>query len=310
MVLILEFAWILPQKDPADPQQNLQTNTDEFQNQTVQSSTQGTIEPTGILDDATGETPAATETVPTELPATELPTTEPVQTEPEVTAPNETEPKETKPKNPTSSNKPGGSEKPTEKPDNSYKFPYTIPGSTLVIEQINSYDGIFLEDGSDKEVTNITAMVLTNTGDICVEYAHITLERDGTQLQFTVSVLEAGASVVVMESGATQFSKGKYTNCTADIATMTAMVMSEDQIYVKENADGSLQVTNISTVDIPCVRVFYKFYMSDANAYVGGITYTAKIVDLTAGSSCVITPSHYLQGYSKIVMIKTYDSDD
>ena len=78
---------------------------------------------------------------------------------------------------------------------------------------------------------------------------------------------------------------------------------------VEETAEGSLLVTNITETDIPCIRIFYKFYMYDTNVYVGGITYTAKVTNLAAGASCIVTPSHYLQGYSKIIMVKTYDTE-
>ena len=49
-------------------------------------------------------------------------------------------------------------------------FPYAIPGSDLVIEQINSYDGIFFEDGTDREVSNVSAIVLANKGEKALEY--------------------------------------------------------------------------------------------------------------------------------------------
>lgn len=189
-------------------------------------------------------------------------------------------------------------------------FPYKIPGTTLVIDQVNSYDGIFFEDGSDKEIEDVTAIVLSNTGDECIDYMDITIERDGTQLQFTGSALEPDGTMVVLEANAKKFSKGKYSNCKAEIATSKEMEMSQKQVRVEETAENDLLVKNISGENIPCVRVFYKFYMYDSDVYVAGITYTAKIVDLKAGESRVIRPSHYIKGYSKIVMVKTYDTDD
>jgi hypothetical protein len=49
--------------------------------------------------------------------------------------------------------------------------------------------------------------------------------------------------------------------------------------------------------------------MEDTHAYVGGITYTAKISNLKANESIVITPSHYASGASKVMMVRTYDED-
>ena len=50
--------------------------------------------------------------------------------------------------------------------------------------------------------------------------------------------------------------------------------------------------------------------MDDVEVYVGGITYTAKLVELKAGKSIVVTPSHYYAGFSKVLMVKTYDTKD
>ena len=84
--------------------------------------------------------------------------------------------------------------------------------------------------------------------------------------------------------------------------------MSEELVLVEENDSGALEVTNLTGAELPCVRVFYKFYMPSEDIYVGGIAYVAKIVDLQAGQSQTIIPSHYLSGSSKVVMVRTYDS--
>jgi hypothetical protein len=122
-----------------------------------------------------------------------------------------------------------------------------------------------------------------------------------------VAALDAGATVIVLEAEGRTFVEGEYAGCSAEFATMEAMELSQGMVRVTETESGSLLVENLTHEDIPRVRIFYKFYMYDTGVYVGGITYTAKIDGLKAGSSRVITPSHYLSGYSKVVMIKTYD---
>ena len=260
----------------------------------------------------------------TEAPATEDKT--PVETEENLpqdpsapTEPDETEPQETKGENnkddkPGNSDKPGNTQKPEDnpekEPDRTVRFPYTIAGTDLVIDQVNSYDGLFFEDGSDKEVSNVTAIVLTNRGSTCVEYVNITMQRDGTQLRFVGSTLEAGDTMIILEADRKKFQNGEYKNCTAEISTIAKLTMSEGLLRVEENEKGGLLVTNLTDKDIPCVRIFYKYYMDDVDVYVGGITYTAKILDLAAEGSVVVKPSHYYSGFSKILMIKTYDTKD
>ena len=236
-------------------------------------------------------------TQPTEeMPATTVPPTTPVTepiTEP-TTAPT-TEPVV----------------KPTEPVRSGLQLPYMIPGTELVLEAINPYTGVFLEDGSDVEVQNIYTVVIRNRSSNCAEYIDLTISReDGKKLNFVASAIEAGATVVIMETNATAFEVTEYTSCTARVASLEQFTLSENSIHFKEDANGALVVTNIGDADIPCVRIFYKFYMSDVGVYVGGITYTAKVIDLAKGESKVVMPSHYAQENSKIVMIKVYDTVD
>ena len=187
-------------------------------------------------------------------------------------------------------------------------FPYSIEGTALTVQNISSYDGIFLEDGSDGEVAGIAAMVVENTGDINVEYAAITISCNGEAMEFDVSDLPAGATAVVQEKNKTPYQNGTYTDCSAVVAEMGDFEMSEDQVKVEETENGSLLVTNLTDEEIPCVRIFYKFYMEEEETYVGGITYTAKLTGLSAGASQTVTPSHYAAGSSRIMMVRTYES--
>lgn len=187
-------------------------------------------------------------------------------------------------------------------------FPYEVEGTSLTIENISSYDGIFLEDGSDQEVSGITAMVLKNTGDVNVEYTSITLKRDGEELQFEASDIPAGATVVVQEKNKAAYGSGTFTDCSGIAAELDSFEMSEDQVKVEETEGGALQVTNLTDSEIPCIRIFYKFYMADQQSYVGGITYTAKLTNVAGGSSQTVTPSHYVAGSSQVLMVRTYDT--
>lgn len=192
--------------------------------------------------------------------------------------------------------------------DTGMPFPSAVEGTTLTIQNINSYDGIFLEDGSDTEAEGITAMLVENTGDTNIEYAEITVKCDDQQLEFVLSDLPAGASAIVQEKNKAPYSGGIYTDCRGTAAQLDEFEMSEDKVQVEEMGNGSLQVTNLTDKEIPCVRIFYKFYMAEEDAYVGGITYVAKLTSLEAGSSQSVSPSHYSAGNSRIMMVRTYDT--
>ena len=202
----------------------------------------------------------------------------------------------------------GGSEAVLQEGVRGITLPYQIPGSSLVVSGIASYDAIYLEDGSDTEISGVTVLLLRNDGDTDIEYASVSVGMDGTELQFDLSDLPAGGTAVVQEKNKTLFREGNYTECAATVAEVPGFEMSEEQVQVQENGDQSLTVSNLTNEDIPAVRIFYKFYMEEEETYVGGITYTAKLTDLKAGESRKITHSHYVSGYSRVMMVRTYDT--
>lgn len=94
------------------------------------------------------------------------------------------------------------------------------------------------------------------------------------------------------------------------VANMDGLEMSTEEVRLETNSLGKIRITNISEKDIPCVRIFYKFYLDDIPLSVGGITYTAKLTDVKAGEARVISPSHFSNGLSRIMMVRTYDTTE
>ena len=97
----------------------------------------------------------------------------------------------------------GGSEAVLQEGVRGITLPYQIPGSSLVVSGIASYDGIYLEDGSDTEISGVTVLLLRNDGDTDIEYASVSVGMDGTELQFDLSDLPAGGTAVVQEKNKT-----------------------------------------------------------------------------------------------------------
>lgn len=205
--------------------------------------------------------------------------------------------------------KTGSALSPTNK-DGTLKFPYVIPGTKLEIQKYESYDGFFLEDGSNEPVKNIPVILLKNRSDIGVEYAHITMKQGDKEMVFDVVALPPGGMVAVQEKNKAKYSTSGVTNCIATVAERENFEKIREQIKVTENRDGSITVTNLTDKEIPCVRVFYKLYMPEEEAYIGGICYTAKLTKFQAEDSQTVTPTHYSVGNSKVVMVRTYDTVD
>lgn len=187
-------------------------------------------------------------------------------------------------------------------------FPFAIPDTQLEVLNIGAYDGVFVEDGSDDEISGVTALVVRNCGKTAIEYTSITMRCGGTPLEFVGSDIPSGAMIVLQDTNRTPFSSGAISNCSATVAELDKLEMSENAVLVTENSDNTLTIKNITNKALPCVRVFYKFYSGDEGSFVGGITYVAKITDLQPDEAQTILPSHYVTGYSVITMVRTYDT--
>lgn len=183
---------------------------------------------------------------------------------------------------------------------------YNTPDASLTIQRINGYSGMFIEDGSDKEVKNVAAIQVKNTSKQVVEYAQIELYNGDKKLVFEVSTLPANSSAVVMEKNKTTFDSSKNVTYGKSTVAYTDKLEKSSDIKYKVLDNNGIEVTNKSKKDIGCVRVFYK-YKSEEGYYVGGITYVAKVNNLKSGTSETIYPSHFATDGGQVMMVKTYD---
>ena len=106
-------------------------------------------------------------------------------------------------------------------------LPYAIPDTTLVIESLNSYDGVYLEDGSDAKAKNVLSMVVRNTGRQCVEYAEILLRGEEGEYHFHVSGLDREARVVVQALEMAKAEEQDYQGAAAQVAVIDEFDMAE-----------------------------------------------------------------------------------
>lgn len=182
---------------------------------------------------------------------------------------------------------------------------YEVNDADIKIQHINSYSGIFIEDGSDVEVDNVAAIQVKNTSKKALEFAQIQIYNGDKKLVFDVSSLPANSSAIIMEKNKAPLDKSKSITYGGTTGGYTDKLEKVSTIKYQKVDNNGIKVTNKSDKNIPCVRIFYK-YKSSEGYYIGGITYTAKINNLKAGASQTIYPSHFDSDGGEIMMIKTY----
>ena len=92
-------------------------------------------------------------------------------------------------------------------------FPYTLPNSTLVVEEIVSYHGQYWEDGSGDMVENVAGLMIYNPTDRMIEFGAIALEQAGEQLYFFVYQLPPLSRCLVLERDRTTCRAQEITAC-------------------------------------------------------------------------------------------------
>ena len=182
---------------------------------------------------------------------------------------------------------------------------YEVNDADIKIQHINSYSGIFIEDGSDVEVDNVAAIQVKNTSKKALEFAQIQIYNGDKKLVFDVSSLPANSSAIIMEKNKAPLDKSKSITYGGTTGGYTNKLEKDATIKYQKVDNNGIKVTNKSNKNIPCVRIFYK-YKSSEGYYIGGITYTAKINNLKAKESQTIYPSHFDSDGGGIMMIKTY----
>ena len=188
------------------------------------------------------------------------------------------------------------------------ELPYVIPNTGLIIEKISSYDGLYVEDGSNSEIKGVAMILLRNMGSKDIGLANITLHYGTLIREFSVSSLPKGMSIVVQEKNRNAMAQGKLDKVTASvIENNDEFDLSPAEISITAGSDNTLTVKNLTNRDLPDVRIFYKYFMEDQQLLVGGITFTVNITNLKAGQETSVKSAHFLTGNSTIVMVQTYE---
>lgn len=188
-------------------------------------------------------------------------------------------------------------------------FPHEIEKYKLEIRDIKSYDGIFFEDGKEQEAENIATIIVTNNSGVNIEYAKVILHGSQTDMEFKITALPKGGTMVVQELNMKNYVNQDYTDVTYEVAPLEKFEMSKDVLKVVEE-DDQIKITNLTDMEVPEARVFFKLYMKDIDVYAGGITYTVSLKNIKAKETVYVAPYHYAPGNSKIMMVRTYDSEE
>ena len=182
-------------------------------------------------------------------------------------------------------------------------------GHGLLITDVGSYTGMYMEDGSDEIVSGILMIQITNTGEEDIEYAQISLACGDQTAQFRLSTLPAGETAILLEQNRMQYDpEERYAAAVAENVAVFRQELSicDDRIQLQV-LNGALNVKNISEEDIDGdIVIYYKNYSS--GIYYGGITYMIRIQGgLKAGEIRQSVAAHISPSASRVMFVTCGD---
>ena len=188
------------------------------------------------------------------------------------------------------------------------EMPFDVPGFTILEEApygdlnekfsvacMGTYSGIYVEDGSNEQVTDVLTIVVKNISSDLVEYGLITVDCGGETAAFELSALPAGSCALVMERNRLAYDDAMvFSKLTCEqYAEPANLVMDFGNDFQVYPSDGIINIENVSGRDIESdISLFYKNY--EYGLFIGGITYRARFSGgVKAGQIAQSLQQHY-----------------
>ena len=164
--------------------------------------------------------------------------------------------------------------------------------SSLRCVEISRFTGTFVEDGSDRQVSDVAAILVANNTGKFVDLATITYHVGDRIATFKVTGLAYGEQAWVMEQNAMQLKPSDelvFNDCV--ISYHPDPVLNSQDLAVSRSGN-SLTLTNQTGETLVNVCVYYKNRMDDG-AFLGGITYQMIFETLEPGQNLTLSRDHF-----------------
>ena len=167
------------------------------------------------------------------------------------------------------------------------------------------YISNFVEDGSDKKVSNVWTLKVSNHSDQDIQFLRIKAQEDNNVGVFDITTLKANSSVIVMEGNALECPSDseEYHYDIENLAYFQTEMSLHSNVFKIMAQDSWIKLENISNQDIKSdIYVYFKNY--EDQIYQGGITYRVKFAGgIKAGEKVEVQSQHYSSKKSKILYL-------
>ena len=158
----------------------------------------------------------------------------------------------------------------------------------------SGHTGLYYEDGQNKPVENVAAILLKNNSEEFLDRAVVEYDISGKRATFIATGLPPGKAAWVQEQnkltlGPSETFTLDYDSVEASFNNTARLTTDDIELDLKDN---TLTVTNITEKPLVNVCVYYKNLGSDGN-YLGGITYMIAFDRLGPGEELTKQSQHF-----------------
>lgn len=185
---------------------------------------------------------------------------------------------------------------------------YMAENQGIAVSSVCNVTGKFNEDGSSRDVTDVSGIIVCNNSEKSLQYAEIRETfPDGTVYTYKVSTVPPGESCRVAETAASSYRDLQHETPTwefVNVAFFTEEPSAHDDMLKFSGAESILNVQNISGADIPDnIVIYYKDYEDGILA--SGITYRVTVEGgLAADAITQVMAKHYVPENSMIMFVE------
>ena len=183
-------------------------------------------------------------------------------------------------------------------------FPDSSAGGDLIAETMIAYEGGYLEDGSNREVVDIAALQLRNTGSRILPGASVAVQCAGQEYIFRTDEIPAYSTVLVLEKEGKKYPIEQAESCVIQVQAQENCFLPAESLHFEMPSMGMIRVKNCRSIPLPAFELLYKTYMPETGIYLGGITYSCQAGAMMPGETIELHPPHYARGYSRIIGIR------
>lgn len=164
----------------------------------------------------------------------------------------------------------------------------------LICLEISRFTGGFVEDGTDRQVKDVAAILVANDTGKFLDLATVTYQVGEKTATFRVTGLPAGRKAWVLESNGLTLKEGDELVLEECVETYNAAPITNPQELSVSRQGQSLTVTNTSERKLTNVAVYYKNTLEDGT-FMGGITYVMAFGDMEPGDTKTLSKDHFGQ---------------